>query len=281
MLIRLCILALLILGGFSAIGQPFTCGTNTPPGSAALEADFLAAIQTQSITPCLNRTLSIKFILVTDSTEDPGVTPLQLTQAITNLNSWFAPICLSFQVCEIDTVISFKYDKWSQQREEEEFINLYSRLNVINIALVNTIEDPQPQGYTNTFGNSTPPAPRRDLLVIQKPNVTGKALPHVMGHFFGLYHTFETQMGAERVDGSNCRTAGDLLCDTPADVGGTPPVAPPCDWSGTNRDANNDLYTPIMGNIMSFHPETCPVSFTPEQYKKMAFSYLRYRTYLY
>ncbi|MBL0071623.1 MAG: hypothetical protein IPP34_07360 [Bacteroidetes bacterium] len=35
-----------------------------------------------------------------------------------------------------------------------------------------------------------------------------------MGHFFGLYHTFETQFGSELANGSNCATTGDLVCDT-------------------------------------------------------------------
>ena len=40
--------------------------------------------------------------------------------------------------------------------------------------------------------------------------------PHEMGHVFFLYHPFETQFGIECTSGSNCATAGDLVCDTPA-----------------------------------------------------------------
>ncbi len=40
--------------------------------------------------------------------------------------------------------------------------------------------------------------------------------PHEMGHVFFLFHPFETQFGIECTSGSNCFSAGDLVCDTPA-----------------------------------------------------------------
>ncbi len=45
----------------------------------------------------------------------------------------------------------------------------------------------------------------------------GATIAHEMGHYFGLLHTHETANGTELVNGTNCGTAGDLLCDTPAD----------------------------------------------------------------
>ena len=42
-------------------------------------------------------------------------------------------------------------------------------------------------------------------------------LSHELGHYFDLYHTHETSFGTECPSGSNCQSAGDMVCDTPAD----------------------------------------------------------------
>lgn len=94
---------------------------------------------------------------------------------------------------------------------------------------------------------------------------TSSTLVHELGHILGLGHT---DGGApELVDGSNCATAGDHICDTPADPGlylpGVVDLAT-CTYVGAMTDANGDTYQPIVNNIMSASP--CPKdSLTPQQ----------------
>ncbi len=46
------------------------------------------------------------------------------------------------------------------------------------------------------------------------------ALPHEMGHYLGLLHTFEWNAnGDECASGDGCEFGGDLICETPADPG--------------------------------------------------------------
>jgi hypothetical protein len=47
-------------------------------------------------------------------------------------------------------------------------------------------------------------------------NCLGNVFAHEIGHNFGLLHTHQTPP-AELVSGTNCATAGDEVCDTPAD----------------------------------------------------------------
>ncbi len=79
---------------------------------------------------------------------------------------------------------------------------------------------------------------------------------HEMGHCLGLLHTFETASGTECPDGSNCASAGDLVCDTPADYGGSENNnGAGCTHTGTQTiDCNGGTfgYTPPTTNIMSY-----------------------------
>lgn len=97
---------------------------------------------------------------------------------------------------------------------------------------------------------------------------------HEMGHVMGLLHTHTS---GELVDGSNCLTAGDLCCDTPAEpslAGGNVNIE--CEYVGNATDANGDLYQPNVGNHMSYAPKACRTFFTQDQAGRMVYFYNRY-----
>ncbi|MBK9047683.1 MAG: hypothetical protein IPL74_13565 [Bacteroidetes bacterium] len=78
-------------------------------------------------------------------------------------------------------------------------------------------------------------------------------LAHELGHYLGLYHTHETSNGVEYVNGSNCGTAGDLLCDTPADPNLFSCSNSSCQYTcPTLTDPLGQFYSPLMDNIMSY-----------------------------
>ena len=104
-------------------------------------------------------------------------------------------------------------------------------------------------------------------IVLQEPG----SIIKYMGRFFGLYPTSEG--GDELVDGSNCATAGDFICDTPADPGEHDKVED-CIFTGTMKDANGQYYTPDVGNVMSGYDADCTCGFTAGQLRKMAEVYL-------
>ena len=89
---------------------------------------------------------------------------------------------------------------------------------------------------------------------------------HEVGHYFHLFHTHETYSGAECVDGSNCPTAGDLICDTSADPNLSGLVTPSCVYKGTATDTcHSDPYSPPVHNMMSYSQKLCRDFFTSEQ----------------
>jgi len=64
------------------------------------------------------------------------------------------------------------------------------------------------------------------------------------------------------VNGTNCSTAGDDLCDTPADPGlSTLNVSSTCNYIGLTTDANNQQYMPKLRNIMSYTRKSCRTEF--------------------
>jgi hypothetical protein len=92
---------------------------------------------------------------------------------------------------------------------------------------------------------------------------------HEVGHCLHLYHTHETKYGVEEIprdlrDGANCKTAGDFLCDTPAD----PKLTDEKVDSNCNYIFNDD-YEPLTNNIMSAAPLHCRDSFTDGQIGRM------------
>lgn len=93
-------------------------------------------------------------------------------------------------------------------------------------------------------------------------------ISHELGHVLGLAHTHgDSNLGTtdELVDGSNCTTAGDRLCDTPADPNLLRRMGEHCDYIGTELDANGMAYAPLTDNIMSYTNSECADSLTPMQ----------------
>ena len=87
---------------------------------------------------------------------------------------------------------------------------------------------------------------------------------HEIGHFFDLFHTHETFYGDEYVDGSNCGSAGDLVCDTPADPQlSSSIVTEGCVYTGTETDPQGDPYDPDPTQLMSYSRKHCRDNFSP------------------
>jgi hypothetical protein len=258
--------------------QPAKCGTIVTPQVVAQELAMMDSTHKMMQYPpnrCFGKTLSITAHITKDSLGGVGVTEAAILATVQNLNNLFAPICISFEVCKFNYIDNYKYDEFRRPDDEAEFLTLYTVPKTINIVYARTVCRTPPTlvgGYAYFPGGP-------DFIAISKGSLS--AIYHEMGHFFGLYHTFEDQFGLELVNGSNCITAGDLVCDTPADPGLGNTAAPDCQLSPYTKDTNNEWYVPHIGNIMSYYSSDCTCGlFTTQQYNRMAMMYQNFRFYL-
>ena len=100
------------------------------------------------------------------------------------------------------------------------------------------------------------------------PYDMGRTLTHEVGHYLGLFHTFQGGCA-----GGSCYGGGDLICDTNAESG------PNFSCAGAPSSSCGSL-DPI-DNYMDYSDDLCMEKFTPEQVNRMRCSLINWRPLLY
>lgn len=175
-----------------------------------------------------------------------------LYNELDSVNARYAPANMQFYPCAPAHYID-DTDLYDFSFSEEPLLcNPNDVPNVLNIYYVNSIGGGGVCGYAYF-----PPSPDRILMANPCAN-NGKTLAHEIGHYYSLYHTHGKTNGSptdELVDGTNCTTHGDDLCDTPADPNlilyGNTDSLYVCRYYDTYTDINGMTFNPLMNNIMS------------------------------
>lgn len=235
-----------------------------------------ATTQADSIKPLvkINKEFLIVAHIVLDSAKNKNISEAAISSAIAQVNAVFKPIGASFRICEFKTIENFNYDNLTAGKiDKDELDPLYKLTHRINMYFVDAA-DPIACAYASLGGIA-----EYGNIVVSKKCVDVSTISHEFGHFFGLKHTFEKTV-PELVDGSNCKTAGDGFCDTPADPYkmGDDVTAYinllSCKFISDLKDANGEYYNPDVSNIMSYYGRCVCLTFTREQYNSMANYYL-------
>ncbi|QJD79214.1 GEVED domain-containing protein [Spirosoma rhododendri] len=159
----------------------------------------------------------------------------------------------------------------------ESVIATRNAANALNLYYIQAFSNPGMGGYSYFPANDVR-STQSFIRVGSDDDLGNRLIPHELGHIFNLIHTFDTSNGYEQVSGGNCKSAGDLVCDTPADPTGWPqfPDAGPDCVSGCpsvynctfTESGTNAQYRPSPTNIMSyFFP--CTHDLTPGQYRRI------------
>ncbi len=218
----------------------------------------------------------IKIHIVRKTDGSGGVSLDEVMKGITATDTYFSKIKIKFVICgAIDYINVSAFDTISKTNEDQVALTR-DVANVCNIYYTNIVKS----GGKIYAGYAYFPGGPQRIIMSNSSASDNTVLPHEMGHFFGLPHTFSNSNATDvskrelvtRGTGANCQTAGDYICDTPADPfvdGISSSYLTDCKYNGTNRDANNALYAPMINNLMSYYWSCTDEVLTAGQYEVM------------
>ena len=223
---------------------------------------------------------SIRFVFVEEGTfESITVRKKKIKRVLKDLNRAFKKAKFKFSSHSIEVLQSNLfiedlarndrniYIKFSNEHDLEDIITVFILDHAKDFCTFtdNSISCSRTGGFSfilSTIANN---------IVVSKFDLEDpKIVAHEMGHFFGLYHTFEEDLfGKDNFSPNDCKTSGDCLCDTPPDPGTvfeTYVNYSTCEMIGFT-DENENEYKPMLENYMSYY-KPCYLTeykFSPQQ----------------
>ena len=282
---------LFLVWGFDGVGQDFKCGTPERTKKEIQEMQNFYknfALQNPNLPSFATQYVYIKFHNVLKNDLTGRNIASNISTILNFLNIKFASLNIEFrQSGNINYIISDQYYDLTPSEEAA----LRADNDCTNALNMYFLGDPAGNGGYANF--PTLDGNRSTNATFMQSNVDdatfnnfviAQVLPHELGHYFNLYHTFgKTNGGAggvggiltnELVNGVNCANEGDDVCDTPADPymnssWSVCSIQSSCTWNCTNTDANGQRYSPSMNNFMSYY-QYCRNRFTPGQFYRMS-----------
>ncbi|HEY8402536.1 MAG TPA: PKD-like domain-containing protein [Cytophagaceae bacterium] len=269
---------LLFLIVFSAFSQE-DCGTKILPEQEQflenLEKQWEAKRKTFRVNATSMKMIPVKVHIIRKSDGTGGITIEQVREAINYTNNLYIKANIQFFICGPEAYINNTTYYDFIETTESNLRSISYVNNMLNIYFANSVTS---SSGSNLCGYAYFPGSYDLVMMNNSCAVNGSTLAHEIGHYFNLYHTH--QGGNELVNGSNCGTAGDRCCDTPADNNLSGKVGAGCVYTGTDTDANGQKYNPSTINLMSYSSKSCRLEFTPEQYARMKYAADNFRNYL-
>ena len=281
-----------------------TCGTEqrmmkyrNDPAFRQRETDMNRAILKASAAasaPLINYTLPVVFHII--SNNPAAVTDAQIVAAVQDLNDAFshtgvysagpgANTNISFCLAQKDptggnttgiTRTTSYLTDMDEDMEDDRLKNLvdWDPTRYINIWYVTSITKELLPIFQcgawnrlNEGGYATMPPSSGPLDGIVVSGF-GILLPHEMGHYLGLYHTFQ---GMDCVN-NDCSTDGDMVCDTPPqkNIYSSPSCSSPTNSCSTDTLSGFTTDVPdLISNFMSYGNAACINEFTAGQATRM------------
>ena len=253
----------LLMGVFTATFAQ-ECVVITSPGFPEIpDSSYGDSNILGDFSPTQIKTVFVAAHIVRSNSGAGGISTADLNLAIAQLNSAYSDAMIEFVHDHTDYIDNDNYTTLSSSNFPE-----LAQINVVANKL-NIYFCPQGSGI-----NGIAYVPGNKCAVTNAAAINGSTLAHEVGHNFYLYHTHGNGI-QEYVNGSNCTSAGDFLCDTPAEPynGGSGisgyVYTGNCAYFGTFRDPNNELYTPDTHNYLNYAPPSCREHFSTNQIQKM------------
>jgi hypothetical protein len=257
-----------------SIAQVSECGTK--PGKVPLifskeKQDSVNAILAQSIPYSLRVFITV---FANNDGSNRAASDADILRQFQNMVNQYQPQDICFSLINIKQVNNTDLNN---QDADNEVIDLtpYMVSGCMNIFIHQTLFDSN--GGLNGIAYAIPNTYLSLVGATVSSNSNLTTMGHELGHCLGLYHTFENYFGVENVTRNaasgcyNCNSAGDIICDTPADDPTNPNsnVDASCNYIGGRQDPCGVNYNPQTNNIMTYGNRACRNAFTNNQGTRM------------
>ncbi|KAG6907686.1 hypothetical protein DXG01_007789 [Tephrocybe rancida] len=253
------------------------CGVNISPSKLAAAERRFSANRLPPSAPNATASIDVHFHVVSANTTLAGgyVPDSQIQAQIDVLNMDYAETGIKWNLVNTTRIQSQEwFDSVGPESPQNTALKTVFRygnestLNVYTVGFVKNIEAQGLLGYA-TFPADYKSAPKDDGVVIRYsslPNGTaapfnlGRTLTHEVGHWVGLYHTFQ----------GGCEGSGDSVDDTA-------PEASPASGCPLKRDTCPGGDVDPVQNFMDYTDDSCMTGFTPGQATRMKAQIRTYR----
>ncbi|RED92034.1 M43 family zinc metalloprotease [Marinoscillum furvescens] len=225
------ILFIFTILNFSLTLKAQTCGTPIPANPIIYSDE--ANARTANSTFCID----IFFHIVRNTNGSNAFPTPNLNAIVDELNNFYNVHGIFIRNAGSDNINNTSFvilDARNGSSEDDNLFATQTRSDAINFYIVDRFVRSHLVGKAQNIPSNA--------LVMRDEDVISSISAHELGHCLNLYHTFQgtdpnTSGCAEAINGSNCNSCGDLVCDTPA-------------------DQNTGIfggYSPDLTNIMSYY----------------------------
>lgn len=218
------------------------------------------------------RNVPVTYHIVTKTNGTGGATLKTVLETHCMLNIGFEDPQMYFYIYSIDTIKDDALWAMNNGAGQTDYalgygaFQNYNLPNIVNVYITGQL--PGLCGFA-TFPNTATNGGGL-FLNVSCCGEGGQTIPHEMGHYFNLDHTFNPTNPREYVSRTaswkNCTTKGDGFCDTPADPSEDRAT---CPYTDNATDVHGDVYNPDETNFMSYFNDNCLSTFSPQQQNEM------------
>jgi hypothetical protein len=256
------------------VSDPRNCGTEklSDEQVAELEARFEVERARQALSGVVHAqavNIPVYFHVIRDSSGLGGVTSTQISQQISILNNAYAAAGFSFTLAGTDYTNNSTWYTCTGGTCETQMKSALRKGTADDLNFYTNNMGGGLLGWA-TFPSSYASAPSKDGVVVLQSSLPGGSATnynqgdtgtHEVGHWMGLYHTFQ----------GGCTSTNDSVSDTPAEQSG----ASGCP---TGRDSCTTYagLDPIT-NFMDYSYDSCMNTFSAGQNSRMNSQWTTYR----